>query len=187
MKINNKNHRGSALIIAMLVASVVFNVGAVNISISEKDILRQVAIKESTKALNVLDTAWECVLYHDFPLKIFRSQNPDRTINCGADLVAFKRFGRVYSETEMSRQCDVTVFQADHREIIQCNFLIRDEDPGNFRNKPCARLSLEKTCSLSADGPNRCGSTFTTSLDVIGFTSVARVSISFLMVSMLFF
>ena len=187
MKINNKNHRGSALIIAMLVASVVFNVGAVIISISEKDILRQVAIKESTKALNILDTAWECVLYHDFQLKIFRSQNPDRTINCGADLVAFKRIGREYSETEKFRQCDVTVHQADQRETIQCNFLIRDEDPGNFRNKPCAIVSLEKTCSLSADGPNRCGSTFTTALDVIGYTSVARVSISFLMVSMLFF
>ena len=171
MNMHCKNYKGSALIIAMLVASVVFNVGTVIVSISEKDILRQIAIQESTKALNILDTAWECSLYHDFQLRFFRAQNPERTINCGGGLSAFKKNGREYSETEQFRQCNTTVDRIKQREEIVCEFLLRDENPETFRQKPCAIVSLKKSCSLSVNDPDRCGSEFNTTLDIIGYTS----------------
>lgn len=83
--VTKKCSRGSVLILSVVIATVLFSIGAALASIFEKDVRRQSYGKRSQTALSIANTAFECALYNDFRRDTFQgSLTPAGiTVDCG--------------------------------------------------------------------------------------------------------
>ena len=164
MKKMFKNQKGSVLIISLIITSVVFSVGATILNISEKDKIRTSISYKSSNAVRVLDTVFECVLYHDFQNDLFnpRKIRIEKNLECGDNLIGFSGLYNDQSELPFSA-CDTST----DTKISMCDFLVR-EDSETYNNKPCALVHLEKSCSDGSD-ISSCDANLKTKIDIISY------------------
>ncbi len=158
-----KNQKGSVLIISLIITSVVFSVGTAILAIAEKDKLRTSISYKSYNAVRLLDTVFECVLYHDFQNDLFnpRKSRIDKNIECADDLVGFSE---LYSDSLALpfSSCDIS-----DTKVSKCDFLVR-KDTTDYKSSACAQVLLEKSCSDGSDVTN-CNVHLNTKIDIISY------------------
>ena len=78
-------NEGSVLIITVLIAAVMFSIGIALAGILEKEVRRQLYGERSQRAINVANSALECVLFNDFRRLAFDSvlAAPNIPLDCG--------------------------------------------------------------------------------------------------------
>ena len=77
--------RGSVLVLALLLSTLIVTITFTLVSVNSKEITRQNILSGSYKAFNIADIALECVLYYDIRLKRFSNTDfgdPEGTIYC---------------------------------------------------------------------------------------------------------
>ncbi len=159
-----KNQKGSVLIISLIITSVVFSVGTTILHIGEKDKIRTSISYKSRDAVRVLDTVFECVLYHDFQNDLFNPKKIriEKNLECGDNLIGFSGLYDDQSELLFSA-CDTSTDST----VSVCNFLVR-ENIETYKNKPCALVNLEKNCSDGSD-VSSCDASLKTKIDIISY------------------
>ena len=74
------------MIITIIITAILLSIGATLASILDKEITRQIYGKQSQLAMNIANSALECVLFNDFYRSIFQTvteENQSNKVDCG--------------------------------------------------------------------------------------------------------
>lgn len=155
--IKNKD-RGSVLIIVIIISSILFSIGIAFAFILEKEVLRQIYSQRSQKALNIANSALECVLFNDFRRNVFSPTFLGRSSNfdCGDFYHVRNASGvDVWSGLEyFVNNIDIVTSGSASTRTYKFKIVESfDSDLSNVDSAPCAYVDVKKEerCISKAD------------------------------------
>lgn len=142
----NKNE-GSVLIVAIIITAVILSIGITISSILEKEVVRQIYGRHSQIAMNVANSALECVLFNDFRRGVFQPLIERRYDNVDCGNLYQVRKGSDWSVTTYKPSADQTTAGASGTATYQF-VVIRSErsDVTNVSFAPCAHVTVARKC-----------------------------------------
>ena len=170
---HNTNNKGSVLVITIVVTAVLLGVGTTLASILEKEITRQFYGQQSQIAMNMANSALECILFNDFHRHAFQPLVTRRynTVDCG-ELYQVRK-GTDWSVMYTPASDEKGTNSAGTGSY---QFVIIDSDQTNLTGVskvPCAHITVEKKCANgTVVGTNVCtGGLIEASIEVKGYSS----------------
>ena len=141
--------RGSVLIITVLISSIMFSIGIALTGILEKEVRRYFYNERSQRAINVANSALECVLFNDFRRLIFDDLSSQKggTIDCGGLYHALVKgeWSKEYSPSNQKSagSGDIAGEGAYEFVIVESHQTDFVANPGPY---PCAYVTVKKSC-----------------------------------------
>lgn len=172
MKHTNSQNKGSVLVATIAITAVLLAVGITLSSILQKDILRQLYGKRSQIAMNVANSALECVLFNDFQRNTFETllTRKHNALDCGELYQVRKGSDWSVIYTPSSDESNSTPPGTGTYQ-----FVIIDAPTQNLSriiNVPCAHVTVKKVCSKRVTGNNTCADgLIESSIEVKGYST----------------
>lgn len=160
-----KNNKGSVLIMTIIITSILFSIGISFAIILERQVVNQIFLNKSQVAINIANSAYECVLYNEFRRALFEEGNSGREVDCGP-------FYNVYqvptSSSTSSEWSNYTLIDLEERQNeVEYEFEIVENINTENVTPACARVTLQKTCPVDATGI--CPTEIQNELNIRGF------------------
>ncbi len=151
----NKN-KGSVLVTTIAVTAVLLAIGITLTSILEKDVTRQVYGKRSQIAMNIANSALECVLFNDF-----RRQTFEKLLSRKYDALDCGELYQVRKGSDWSILYKPSSDEDDSTPIGTgtYQFVVIDSPAKNLNGiskVPCAHITVKKVCSKGVTNSNIC-------------------------------
>ena len=156
MKHTYTKNKGSVLVITIAITAVLLAIGITFASILEKDIIRQVYGRRSQIAMNVANSALECVLFNDFRRGTFEKLLTRKydALDCG----------ELYQIRKGSDWSVLYTLSSDETNSAPVGtgtyqFVVIESPEKNLSrisNVPCAHVTVKKICSKGTTGSNTC-------------------------------
>ena len=146
-------NKGSVLIITIVITAVLLSIGTTLASILDKEVTRQIYSRRSQQAMNIANSALECVLFNDFYRSIFQSltETEYTEVDCG-DLYQVRKSDEdnnwaVYIP-------DPEPLENDEQVIVGAGtytFVVvqtAEKDLSGVSEVPCAHITIKKVCAV---------------------------------------
>lgn len=167
----NSKNRGSVLVATIAVTAVLLAIGITLSSILEKDITRQVYGKRSQIAMNIANSALECVLFNDFRRHTFDTLLTRKydSVDCGELYQTRKEsdWSVIYKPSSDEKN-------SDPRGTGNYRFVVIDAPTQNLSgiaNTPCAHIAVKKVCSSGVTGSTCTDGLIESSIEVKGYSA----------------
>ena len=164
--------RGSVLVATVAITAVLLAIGITLASILEKDIIRQLYGKRSQIAMNVANSALECVLFNDFQRNAFETllKRKYDALDCG----------ELY---QVRKGSDWSVLYTPSSDEVRgtppgtgtYQFIIIESTAENLNGisrVPCAHVTVKKVCTKRVTSQNTCADgLIESSIEVKGYST----------------
>ena len=150
-------HKGSVLVVTIVVTAVLLSIGITLASILEKDVLRQLYGRRSQTAMNIANSALECVLFNDFRRHTFQPllTRIYDVVDCG-ELYQVRKgidWSVLYKPSDDESATDPA--GTGTYEFVIIDSIV--PDLSGVSEVPCAHITVKRVCIKGANtGTNTC-------------------------------
>ena len=165
-------NKGSVLVATIAITAVLLAVGITLASILEKDVIRQLYGKRSQIAMNIANSALECVLFNDFRRNTFET-----LLTRKYDIIDCGELYQVRKDSDWSRLYTPSSDETGSTPVGTgtYQFVVIDSPAQNLSgitNIPCAHITVKKVCSKGTTGANTCtDGLIESSIEVKGYST----------------
>ena len=144
-----KTNKGSVLIITIVITAILLSIGATLAAVLDKEVTRQIYSRHSRLAMNMANSALECVLFNDFYRAMFQSltEREYSEVNCG-------ELYQVRKEDDWSVPYDPASDESGNEALgtgtYQFVIIDSEEEDLSGVRVPCAHIKVEKKCVIGS-------------------------------------
>lgn len=168
-----KTNKGSVLIITIIITAILLSIGTTLASILEKEFTRQAYSKQSRLAMNMANSALECVLFNDFHRSMFQSliERKYNEVGCGK-LYQVRKNNESNTWVVYTPSSDEGVDDEPGTGIYQFVVIDSEKEDLSDAQVPCAHITVSKRCVGGPTDDNICeNGLIETSIEVKGYSS----------------